>query len=269
MSWRPPAGYLLDSAAFRHERSFRLARLPEEPRRHRGHARPHRPVRATSWSPRPRTPRSSSSTPAASSARPSRSRSTPSSRWRATRRPAPASAWSSPAACRSATRAELADEMPEVDHFLGTGEVGDDRRARSPARAERVHVAETPRLPLRRRGAAPAVDGGAHRVRQDRRGLRSPVRVLHHPQAARPAAQPRCPSRSCARRATLVAGGAEEICLVAQDLTTYGTDLPGREGAAAPRRWRRCCARWRASTGCAGSACTTPIRPRAPTSCST
>ena len=53
-----------------------------------------------------------------------------------------ASAWSSPAACRSATRASWRDEMPEVDHFLGSGEVGQDRRRASRGETPRVRVAE-------------------------------------------------------------------------------------------------------------------------------
>ena len=62
-------------------------------------------------------------------------------------------------------------------------------------------------LPLRRPAAAPAVDGAAHRLREDRRGLRPPLRLLHHPQAARPPAQPRPPNRWCARPQDLVARG--------------------------------------------------------------
>ena len=55
---------------------LRQPRLPQEPRRQRGHARRRRGRPATRTSTSPRTPRSSSSTPAASSARPRRSRST-------------------------------------------------------------------------------------------------------------------------------------------------------------------------------------------------
>src|SRR5882672_3715949 len=40
---------------------------------------------------------------------------------------------------------ELADEMPEVDHFLGTDEVGEIAGAIAGSTA-RVHVAETPRF---------------------------------------------------------------------------------------------------------------------------
>ena len=111
-------------------------------------------------------------------------------------------------------------------------------------------------------------DGAAHRLREDRRGLRSPVRVLHHPQAARPAAQPHAGIGGArgARRWPRAAPG----------------DLPGRpgpdhlrhrpaEGTRRSRRARRAGVAAGASSprsrACAGSACTTPIRPRAPTSC--
>ena len=107
---------------------------------------------------------------------------------------------------------------------------GDRRQHRA-----RCAVADTPALPLRRLVAAPPVAGAAQRLREDRRGLRPPVRVLHHPQAARPAAQPRSASRCVREARELVAGGTREINLVAQDLTTYGTDLPGAKAPDAPR----------------------------------
>ena len=84
---------------------------------------------------------------------------------------------------------ELATEMPEVDHFLGTDEVGAIAKAIA-GTITRLGRRRHARVPLRRRGAAPPLAGAAQRVRQDRRGLRSPLRVLHHPEAARPAAQP-------------------------------------------------------------------------------
>ena len=173
---------------------------------------------------RPRPPRSSSSTPAASSARPSRSRSTPSWRWRATRRRAPASAWSWRAACRSATRKSWPTEMPEVDHFLGTDEVGVDRQGDRRDAPRACSVAETPALPLRRRRAAPPLAWRRTRAYvKIAEGCDRPVRVLHHPQAARPAAQPHARVGRARGRSELAAGGTKEICLVAQDLTTYGT----------------------------------------------
>ena len=45
-------------------------------------------------------------------------------------------------------------------------------------------------LSLRRRHAPAAGDAEALRLRQDRRGLRLQVRLLHHPEAARPLPQP-------------------------------------------------------------------------------
>ena len=83
---------------------------------------------------------------------------------------------------------ELSRDMPEVDHFLGSGDV--DKivgalRGETPARRRDAWI--RPYL-VRRRHAAPAVAAGLHRVRQDRRGLRPPLLVLHHPEAARRAA---------------------------------------------------------------------------------
>ena len=124
---------------------------------------------------------------------------------------------------------ELSDEMPEVDHFIGTDEVAQVVDAIA-GRIERVHVAETPRFLYDDLAPAAALDGAAHRLRENRRGLRSPLRVLHHPQAARPAAQPHAWPRWCAKPRTSPPSGAKELCLVAQDLTTYGRDLPdGRD----------------------------------------
>ena len=74
-------------------------------------------------------------------------------------------------------------------------------------RTERVRVPETPRFLYDDLAPAPAVDGAAHRLREDRRGLRSPLRLLHHPQAARPAAQPR-PAESVVREAEAAGGRA-------------------------------------------------------------
>ena len=214
---------VLTLAAFRgHERPFRLARLSEEPGRHRGHARP-RPTRATAWSTRPRAPTSSSSTPARSSTRPRRSR-------RHDPRDGPPQEGGDVQAAgrhrlpRAALREGARGEIPEIDQFLGSDEVG----AIAKAIAGTIDAAggrRDARLHLRPRGAARPLAGGAQRVRQDRRGLRSAVRVLHHPEAARPAAQPH--ARVGRREARdLVAGGAREINLIAQDLTSYGTDLP-------------------------------------------
>ena len=117
-----------------------------------------------------------------------------------------ASGWSSPAACRSATRRSWPRRCPRSITSSARA-----RSARSPgdraARIDRLSVVETPALPLRRRDAAPPLAGGAHRLREDRRGLRSPLRVLHHPEAARPAAQPLARVGASARCASWSRGG--------------------------------------------------------------
>ena len=181
---------------------------------------------------RPKPPRSSSSTPAASSAKRSRSRSTPSWRWRATSRPGPASASSSPAASLSAIRKSWPSEMPEVDQFLGTNEVGEIAKAISGGIA-RLAVADTPAYlyddaaPRRRSQAAYStyvkIAEGC-----DRPCAFCIIPKLRGPQRSR--------SQSVVREARdLAAGGTKEICLVAQDLTTYGTDLPEARRTGAPR----------------------------------
>jgi ribosomal protein S12 methylthiotransferase len=122
---------------------------------------------------------------------------------------------------------ELADEMPEVDHFLGTDEVALVARAVAGETA-RVEVAETPRylyddlVPRRpsmaRHTAYVKIAEGC-----DRPCAFCIIPKLRGPQRSRDAA-------SVVREAeALAAAGTREICLVAQDLTTYGRDLPGRE----------------------------------------
>ena len=165
---------------------------------------------------------------------------------------------------------ELATEMPEVDQFIGTDEVGRDREGdRRDDRAPRASPTRRAYLyddaaPRRRSQAA------AQRLREDRRGLRSPVRVLHHPQAARPAAQPRAGVGGARGARRWSPAARKEICLIAQDLTTYGTDLPGAQASRGAPRLASLLRELGARRGArAGSACTTPTRPPAPTSCST
>ena len=55
---------------------------------------------------------------------------------------------------------ELSREMPEVDHFLGSGDV-DKIVGALRGEAPRDGVTMDPALPLRRRDAAPAVAAGA------------------------------------------------------------------------------------------------------------
>ena len=118
-----------------HEDWFRLARLPEEPRRRRGDAG-HRPRGGTrDHARRRRTPTCSSSTPARSSIARSRSRSTPSSRWRSRSATASCSRLVVTGCLAERYRDELKKEIPEIDAVLGTGEVpeirGRDRRSRT------------------------------------------------------------------------------------------------------------------------------------------
>jgi ribosomal protein S12 methylthiotransferase len=120
---------------------------------------------------------------------------------------------------------ELADEMPEVDHFLGTDEVALVARAVAGETA-RVQVSETPRylyddlVPRRpsmaRHTAYVKIAEGC-----DRPCAFCIIPKLRGPQRSRDAA-------SVVREAeALAAAGTREICLVAQDLTTYGRDLAG------------------------------------------
>ena len=86
-----------------------------------------------------------------------------------------------------------------------------------------IYDADTPR---RARHAA------ALRVREDRRRLRLQVRLLHHPDAARPLPQPRRPTRSSREARALAARGVKELLLISQDTTFYGIDR-GERGALA------------------------------------
>src|SRR4051812_44284066 len=152
---------------------------------------------------------------------------------------------------------ELADEMPEVDHFLGTDEVGLIAQAIA-GNTERVRVAETPRFlydDIAPRRPSMALHTAYVKIAEgcDRPCAFCIIPKLRGPQRSREL-------QSVVREAeALAAAGTREICLVAQDLTTYGWDLPG--GKSEGPTWRACwpsSPRWR---GCAGSACTTPIPP--------
>jgi ribosomal protein S12 methylthiotransferase len=124
---------------------------------------------------------------------------------------------------------ELADEMPEVDHFLGTDEVALVARA-VVGETERVHVAETPRYlydDLAPRRPSMAAHTAYVKIAEgcDRPCAFCIIPKLRGPQRSRDAA-------SVVREAQgLAAAGTREICLVAQDLTTYGRDLPGGRSA--------------------------------------
>jgi ribosomal protein S12 methylthiotransferase len=118
---------------------------------------------------------------------------------------------------------QLADEMPEVDHFLGTDEVALITDAVD-GRTERVRVIEKPRFlydDLTPRQPSMARHTAYLKIAEgcDRPCAFCIIPQLRGPQRSRELA-------SVVREAeTLAAAGARELCLVAQDLTTYGRDL--------------------------------------------
>ncbi len=127
---------------------------------------------------------------------------------------------------------ELADEMPEVDHFLGTDEVAKVADAIAGS-AGRVHVAETPRFlydDLAPRRPSMALHTAYVKIAEgcDRPCAFCIIPKLRGPQRSRTI-------DSVVREAAdLASRGAKELCLVAQDLTTYGRDLPDGKAEGGP-----------------------------------
>jgi ribosomal protein S12 methylthiotransferase len=121
---------------------------------------------------------------------------------------------------------ELAREIPEVDHLLGTGAYPEIVRVLADAQARRlvvpdpdfVHSAETPRVnSLPAHTAYLKVSEGC-----DNACAFCIIPRLRGPQRSRPV-------EDVVREAeALAAQGALELSLVAQDLTAYGQDLPGK-----------------------------------------
>ncbi len=127
---------------------------------------------------------------------------------------------------------ELSRELPEVDHFLGTGAYADVARIVQDAQAKRlvvpdpefVHSAATPRVnSLPSHTAYLKIAEGC-----DNDCAFCIIPRLRGPQRSRPIAD------LVAEAAALAAQGTIELSLVAQDLTAYGHDLPGT-GAAKVR----------------------------------
>ncbi|WP_242392596.1 30S ribosomal protein S12 methylthiotransferase RimO [Anaeromyxobacter oryzisoli] len=121
---------------------------------------------------------------------------------------------------------ELARELPEVDHFLGTGAYQDVARIVSDAQAKRlvvpdpdfVHSAATPRVnSLPSHTAYLKISEGC-----DNACAFCVIPMLRGPQRSRPV------DDLVAEAAALAAQGTVELSLVAQDLTAYGQDLPGK-----------------------------------------
>lgn len=121
---------------------------------------------------------------------------------------------------------ELAQELPEVDHFLGTGAYADVARIVQDAQAKRlvvpdpefVHSAATPRVnSLASHTAYLKIAEGC-----DNDCAFCIIPKLRGPQRSRPV------DDLVAEAAALAAQGTVELSLVAQDLTAYGYDLPGK-----------------------------------------
>ncbi len=121
---------------------------------------------------------------------------------------------------------ELARELPEVDHFLGTGAYADVARIVSDAQAKRlvvpdpdfVHSASTPRVnSLPSHTAYLKVSEGC-----DNACAFCIIPKLRGPQRSRTI------DDVVREAAALASGGTIELSLVAQDLTAWGYDLPGR-----------------------------------------
>ena len=118
---------------------------------------------------------------------------------------------------------ELATEMPEVDHFLGTDEVLSIKDAIA-GRAERIAVLETPKYLYDDRSARQHSMARHTAYVKIAEGCDRPCAFCIIPKLRGPQ-RSRTPESVVREAQSLAAAGTKEICLVAQDLTTYGTDL--------------------------------------------
>lgn len=121
---------------------------------------------------------------------------------------------------------ELARELPEVDHFIGTGAYQEIAAIVGEAQAERivvpdpqfVHSATTPRMnSLPSHTAYLKISEGC-----DNACAFCVIPQLRGPQRSRPV------DDILAEAEALAAQGVVELSLIAQDLTAYGHDLPGK-----------------------------------------
>jgi len=121
---------------------------------------------------------------------------------------------------------ELAKALPEVDHFLGTGAYAEIAKVVRDAQAKRlvlpdpdfVHTAESPRInSMPSHTAYLKISEGC-----DRTCAFCIIPQLRGPQRSRPIAD------VVEEASRLAAQGTVELSLVAQDLTAYGEDLPGK-----------------------------------------
>ena len=118
---------------------------------------------------------------------------------------------------------ELATEMPEVDHFLGTDEVLSIKDAIAGS-AERIAVLETPKYLYDDRSARQHSMARHTAYVKIAEGCDRPCAFCIIPKLRGPQ-RSRTPESVVREAQSLAAAGTKEICLVAQDLTTYGTDL--------------------------------------------
>ena len=122
---------------------------------------------------------------------------------------------------------ELARELPEVDHFLGTGAYGEIAKVVRDAQAKRlvipdpdfVQTAESPRVnSMPSHTAYLKVSEGC-----DRTCAFCIIPKLRGPQKSRPIGD------LVEEAERLASQGTVELSLIAQDLTAYGEDLPGKK----------------------------------------
>jgi ribosomal protein S12 methylthiotransferase len=129
---------------------------------------------------------------------------------------------------------QLAQEMPEVDHFLGSADMLGLREVLGNPGAARLGVTALDRRAWLYDHATPRQTYGVGHSNYVKiaEGCDRPcgfciIPKLRGPQRSRPVFD------IVQEVHGLVAQGTREICLVAQDLTTYGTDFPARGLAAA------------------------------------
>jgi len=123
---------------------------------------------------------------------------------------------------------ELAKEMPEVDHFLGSADMLGLERVLAGGAARMGVTPLSKRSYLYDHTTVRQVTGARHSAYvKISEGCDRPCAFCIIPKLRGPQ-RSRTIESLVAETAALVAAGAREICLVAQDLTTYGTDLPDR-----------------------------------------
>ena len=158
-------------------------------------------------------------------------------------------------------RNEIQKNIPEVDAVVGTGELQQilhaagieppamtsDSPVRDSGHALRRRCSRgcwtlfegrlgrrdcrSAQLSLRREHAAPIGDAETFGLYQDRRGLRSSLLVLHHPQLRGKFRSRRFES-VIAEAQRLAKQGVREVTLIGQDTTCYGEDFGLKDGLA-------------------------------------